>query len=381
MNADLLDLEEQESLENISNFNRSQHQAYILRVLRVLKTGIKKLTIALIIPVIVEHPECLKLCVSPEEFSEFIEICTKYFPPNCENTIVDYEKIIDLRIIEVIEMLHSNEAFKAHIPKYIEKLPDEDKELLASFGDLSTIAGIRLSTSASSEINREKVIHVFYLSNEEVKEKIKRTKTDMLVKRIVLKWKTLAKNALLDEYDETLKAKKWENAMITKKEMDKTTERMEEMCNTSAVKQGYLLEEYRNAKSNYEVAARKNIDNERKTRAIKNRNLIQLQTLIHKYDTDIINKIKESDGLSEEIKKKREEIKEFNVEFEKIEEEYLDLVHKKYMEEKIAFENKLYLFMANRAARIIQKYWKIFWKKKQKELKSKGKDKKGKKKK
>lgn len=97
----------------------------------------------------------------------------------------------------------------------------------------------------------------------------------------------------------------------------------------------------------------------------------------------MINKIKESDALSEEIKKKREEIKEFNVEFEKLEEEYMDLVHKKYMEEKIAFENKLYLFMANRAARIIQKYWKIFWKKKQKEMKGKGKgkDKKGKKKK
>lgn len=100
-----------------------------------------------------------------------------------------------------------------------------------------------------------------------------------------------------------------------------------------------------------------------------------------KYDTDIINKVKESDVLVEEIKKKREEIKEFNVEFEKIEEEYMDLVHKKYMEEKIEFENKLYLFMANRAARILQKYWKIYWKKKQKELKSKSKDKKGKKKK
>lgn len=119
---------------------------------------------------------------------------------------------------------------------------------------------------------------------------------------------------------------------------------------------------------------------ELKTEIHRNRNLIQLQTLINKYDTDIINKIKESDALTEEIKKKREEIKEFNVEFEKIEEEYMDLVHKKYMEEKIAFENKLYLFMANRAARIIQKYWKIFWKKKQKELKSKSKDKKKKKK-
>lgn len=113
----------------------------------------------------------------------------------------------------------------------------------------------------------------------------------------------------------------------------------------------------------------------------RNRNLIQLQTLINKYDTDIVNKMKESDVLSEDIKKKREEIKEFNVEFEKIEEEYMELVYAKQMEEKIEFENKLYLFTANRAAKIIQKYWKIFWKKKQKELKSKTKDKKGKKKK
>lgn len=91
----------------------------------------------------------------------------------------------------------------------------------------------------------------------------------MLVKRIALKWKTLTKNALLDEYDEALKAKKWENAMITKREMDKTTERMEEMCRNSAVKQGYLLEDFRNAKLNYEAAARKNLDSERKTRAVK----------------------------------------------------------------------------------------------------------------
>lgn len=91
----------------------------------------------------------------------------------------------------------------------------------------------------------------------------------MLVKRIALKWKILGKNALLDEYDETLKAKKWDYAMITKREMEKTTERMKEMCDSSAVKQGYLLEELRNAKVNYETAARKNIDSERKTRAAK----------------------------------------------------------------------------------------------------------------
>lgn len=91
----------------------------------------------------------------------------------------------------------------------------------------------------------------------------------MLVKRIALKWKTLAKNALLDEYDETLKAKKWENAMVTKREMDRTTERMNDMCNNSGIKQGYLLEEFRNAKSNYDQAAKKNIENERRARAIK----------------------------------------------------------------------------------------------------------------
>lgn len=173
MHADLEDLEEPESVEHISNFNRSQHQAYIQRVLRVLKSGIAKLTIALIIPVISEHPECLEMCVSPEEFKDFNEICTKYFPPNCENLIVEYDKIVDLRIIDVIEMIHSNDAFKVHIPKYVEMLSEQDKELLASFENLHKIAGIRLSTSASSEINREKVIHVFYLSNEEVKEKIK----------------------------------------------------------------------------------------------------------------------------------------------------------------------------------------------------------------
>lgn len=173
MNADLLDLEEAESEENTSDFNRSQHQAYIQRVLRCLRVGIEKLTIALIIPVISEHPECLKLCVSPEEFKDFLEICTKYFPPNSENLIVEYDKIVDLRIIEVIEMIHSKTAFKNHIAKYVEMLSEQDKELLASVQDLYKIAGIRLSTSASSEINREKVIHVFYLSNEEVKEKIK----------------------------------------------------------------------------------------------------------------------------------------------------------------------------------------------------------------
>lgn len=173
MNADLLDLEEQDSIETITNFNRSQHHAYIQRVLRVLKAGISKLTIALIIPAVLQHPECLKLCVSQEEFAEFVEICTKYFPPNCENSIVEYDKIVDLRIIQVIEMLHSNKAFKDHIPKYIEVLSEQEKNLIASFEDLAKITGIRLSTSASSEINREKVIHVFYLSNEEVKEKIK----------------------------------------------------------------------------------------------------------------------------------------------------------------------------------------------------------------
>lgn len=91
----------------------------------------------------------------------------------------------------------------------------------------------------------------------------------MLVKRIALKWKTLGKNALLNEYDETLRIKKWDNAMVTKREIDKTAVRMQEMCNNSAVKQGYLLEDLQNAKHNYEVSARQNIEKERKTRAVK----------------------------------------------------------------------------------------------------------------
>lgn len=171
MNADLLDLEVED--EKIDNFSRSQHISFIHRVIRVLKAGLEKLTIALIVPSILKHPECLKICLSEDEFNEFMEICTKYFPPNCENMNVEYDKIVDLRIIDIIQMLYTNKAFKEHIPKYVDSLTGSDKDIIDSFADLVKISEIRLPMSASFEIIREKVIHSFYLSNEEIKEKIK----------------------------------------------------------------------------------------------------------------------------------------------------------------------------------------------------------------
>lgn len=93
--------------------------------------------------------------------------------------------------------------------------------------------------------------------------------------------------------------------------------------------------------------------------------------MIQKYDLDIGKYTKENHYLLDKLEKNIKQFNNFMIEFKNQEIHYYDVVTKKDTEEKLKQEEKLMLFMINRAAIIIQRSWHNYLQKRKK--KSKGK--------
>lgn len=92
--------------------------------------------------------------------------------------------------------------------------------------------------------------------------------------------------------------------------------------------------------------------------------LLQLQGLIKKYDTTVGSKIRENIELQKIFLEEKQKFEEFMLKYDQEEEEYNRIVIQRREEIQREREAKQMLFMLNRAARIIQNYWRKYIKRK-----------------
>lgn len=107
--------------------------------------------------------------------------------------------------------------------------------------------------------------------------------------------------------------------------------------------------------------------------------LLQLQSMLKKYDTSLGEKMRENLVAEDQYLAAKKVLDDFMVQYRQEERIYKNIVVKREEEERRVQQEKLVIFMMNRAAGKIQKYWRK-WKKDQRKRKrqGKGKGKKGK---
>uniref|UniRef100_A0A1A9VHU2 Dynein regulatory complex protein 10 n=1 Tax=Glossina austeni TaxID=7395 RepID=A0A1A9VHU2_GLOAU len=224
----------------------------------------------------------------------------------------------NFRLIRIIDFFHTNTNILELLPDWMNELDDNDASLLKAFKLLRWITEQRLNKSAIDELKKEKKVHEVYHENEKFKKNIE----------------------------------------------------------ASVARHRELEEELRVTKVNYEKIVNDNIRQEKKARAEKNKLLLQLEALIKKFDQSIGEKMREKIVLEEEYAKQKKIFDEFMITFREKEAEYEIAVVQKEQEEREQQEKKVAFFIMNRAARIIQRFYRKYRKAKkrlEKELLKRGK--------
>ncbi|XP_017039093.1 dynein regulatory complex protein 10 [Drosophila ficusphila] len=356
----------------------AERQVRLEGVERVLKMSQERIKIAMIIPKLLEHPEKLKSVLKGTCYEEVLEPIDSLIHQLGKQT--GHSKLphdhTTMRIVDFFLMNHKIHRFFPHM---MHNLNERDRQLLAAFHFLLDSAHMHLHRSSRSEITKERKLHAIYHQNVDIQKKIKELKASLAFQQVIGKWKTAAKGIYLMKVEEDLANKKWQNNVAIQNEIEKCNRTMRSYHKGSMDRQKELEEELILARETYEKMTKKNLSEEHELRSEKNKYLLQLQSLLKKYDASLGEKMRENLVAQDQFLVAKKILDDYMVQFKQEERVYKNIVVKKEEEERRIQQQKLVIFMMNRAAAKIQKYWRK-WKKDQRKKKrqGKGKGKKGK---
>ncbi|XP_055380814.1 uncharacterized protein LOC129611620 [Condylostylus longicornis] len=284
-------------------------------------------------------------------------------------------KKFDFCLLTVIDIFYENVEFRQCLNQYINSLSETCKTLLDSIKEIRKIAEVKLTASNITETLRDKQLHEMFHESVKTRKDAGLLMSQLMEKEANLNWKLLTKDGLIKKYKEDLSFKKWENSIKIKKEMVHSNQKMEEIWTESEQRRVQLEEELKEAKLTYSKILTENLRKDKSLRQRRNRLLLQLQAFIKKFDHENFEKIKEIERLDEERQEMQKKFDDFMEIFNQLNSEYIVLKQQKDTEAKKSFEHKLMMFILNRAAKVIQRAWRVVIKARRK------KGKKGKKKK
>ncbi|XP_016981268.1 dynein regulatory complex protein 10 [Drosophila rhopaloa] len=356
----------------------AERQVRLEGVERVLKMSQERIKIAMIIPKLLEHPEKLKSVLMGtcyEEVLEPIDSMIRHLGKQTGRSKLPHDHTT-MRIVDFFLVNHNIHRFFPHLKH---SLNERDQQLLAAFHFLLESAHLHLHRSSRSEITKERKLHAIYHQNVDIQKKIKELKASLAFQKVIGKWKTAAKGIYLMKVEEDLANKKWQNNVAIQNEIEKCNRTMRNYHKGSMERQKELEEELNTARETYEKMTKKNLTEEHELRSEKNKLLLQLQSMLKKYDTSVGEKMRENLVAQDQFLEAKKILDDFMVQFKQEERVYKNIVVKREEEERRVQQQKLVVFMMNRAAAKIQKYWRK-WKKDQRKKKrqGKGKGKKGK---
>ncbi|XP_030372923.1 golgin subfamily A member 6-like protein 22 isoform X2 [Scaptodrosophila lebanonensis] len=308
-------------------------------VIHVLSESIERVKISLILPKLLENPRHLKEVLKGTKYEQGVSMVNDFMR---RRDIIVKEKrppLMDHGMIKIIDYFQRNYSIYQLFPKHL------------------------LRTS-KSEITKERKLHQMYRENESLKASISELRAKLRSQKVTLRWKMAAKEAYIRKYDDDLAYKKWQNNVRIQNEIEKCSRVIRTNHKASLEKQQELEKELEKSRSEYEKETKQNLIAEREARAEKNKLLLQLQSLLKKYDNSIGEKMRENLRLEDDFNEAKKQFDDFMVFYHAEEAIYNDIVVKREEEERREQQRRIVVFMMNRAARKIQKYWRK-WRKDQ----------------
>ncbi|KAH8271504.1 hypothetical protein KR018_001813 [Drosophila ironensis] len=357
----------------------AERQARLEAVERVLKESQERIKIAIIMPKLLENPEELKSVLKGTIYEEVlgdIDRMIRLLGKQTGRAVVPH----DHSTMKIVDFFLRNYHIYRFFPHWIRRVDKADQQLLAAFHFLMQSAHIHLHRSSISEITKERKLHAIFHQNKDFQAKIKELKASLAFQKVIGKWKKAAKGIYLMKVEDDLANKKWQNNVNIQNEIEKCNRTMRAYHKSSQERQKELEEVLKNAQETYEKMTRTHLKEEQELRNEKNKLLLQLQSMIKKYDSNLGDKMRDNIDMEDQYMVAKRNLDDFMVIYLQEERVYKDVVVKREEEERRVQQQKLVVFMMNRAATKIQRYW-LKWKKDQRKRKAKmgkGKGKKGK---
>ncbi|KAH8356689.1 hypothetical protein KR200_002135, partial [Drosophila serrata] len=357
----------------------AERKARLEGVERVLKLSQERIKIAMIIPKLLENAENLKSVFTNTCYEEILGPIEKMI--HHLGTQTGRSKLPhDHTTMRIVDFFLVNYQIYRFFPRLMRNLEDRDRQVLAAFHFLVESAHVHLNRSSRSEITKERKLHAIYHQNVDIQKKILDIKASLAFQKVVGKWKTAAKGIYLMKVEDDLANKKWQNNVAIQNEIEKCNRTMRLYHKGSMDRQKELEEELNAAREAYEAMTKKNLQEEQDLRSEKNKLLLQLESLLKKYDSSLGEKMRANIAMEDQYLLAKKVLDDFMIQFRHEERIYRNIVVRREEEERRIQQEKLVVFMMNRAATMIQKYWRK-WKKDQRKRNrraAKGKGKKGK---
>ncbi|KAF5293692.1 hypothetical protein FQA39_LY03177 [Lamprigera yunnana] len=353
------------------------------RVMYVLDDTIKKLRIAACLPALLENDRWLKKHFREEQMEFIHKVCAKcVISPKSHKNIhtttareVSFdEKQSKLKsavnlpdMMKVLEMLWNRKELTENLLHCFEQIADKNSQLFINcIKSLREVAQSKLKRTASEQRAHEASLRKAWSENLEMEEKILGLQKELDNQREYFEDRILEKKLVVFDQEKTihdlLRSSKHDirNIVYT---FEKT---MSNENNNNAVKLQEWAQNTKISTQHYEELLSEHLKSEKKLRKKRLQVESRLLNWINKFDEDMEERRQQYESIKIGYEYEKSEMQALQELFAKQEEEYTILMAEKASKaEKLQME-KQSRFIRNRAARIIQRFWRAYYKAKYK---------------
>ncbi|KAH8419084.1 hypothetical protein KR222_004646, partial [Zaprionus bogoriensis] len=335
----------------------STRVSLIALVLKAIDDALGRVKISIILPKLIENRELLAQMVTDTQYSPAIGLIDDFIRRREIILKLQRPPLADHRMIKIIDFFQLNHKMFELFPGLMNKMSINERKLLSSFEMLRDLAERRLERDAYEHIKDERRLQAVYKKHCIYMERISQLQEKIKAQKRELREKVIAKIERTNQIEKEMNEKKVLNDERVQQEMDDNRRKIREFKKKFLETQEQIIEELKTTRIEYAQFVKINKVIEKQAKDEKNKSEIQLESIIRKYDAAIREKKIEILELEEKVTEARKDMDKFMKTYRKEEKIYTNIVIKYEKEEARKMQQMLLRYMMNRAARIIQKYW------------------------
>uniref|UniRef100_A0A336KMG9 Dynein regulatory complex protein 10 n=1 Tax=Culicoides sonorensis TaxID=179676 RepID=A0A336KMG9_CULSO len=345
-----------DSEESCQSLQKVEYNIHNHRVLQIFDNLIKCMGLIFCLADMLKNQDLITAYFDYHDKEEILMFC-QMLMDDFIGVLHDGKALHSLQLSKVFEKLIKSEL-RNEVPEYINYIPLESKDLYKNMKALKKLANNRLKLTAAKEMAKEKVLHKIYSSNIKNQEKINVLQEKIDQHELQFKDILLEKYAKVERLKREIGILKQENKDQIAKHIYESDKIMLNHCKESDNKQKNLRDSVETSNGKYQRTLDQNLRTEKQLRERKVKVTQQLQQWISKYDADVGIRTKVFEKLTKKLNEEEAAFKKWLEEdFDPQEKNYNFLMEEKEEEERRVHQEKLWMFMMNRAAKLIQKYW------------------------
>ncbi|KAG5677299.1 hypothetical protein PVAND_007068 [Polypedilum vanderplanki] len=365
------DEKEDEDFQSDKALRNFEFQIQVNRILQIFDELVKKIEVILCLPEFIKDHELMKKFFSEEDINQLTLYCkNRNFEINT-NDPKEEEKVNRL-----IQTLLSSELH-LYSENYKDNISLQKIIFLSSIKELRNIINSRLQLTAPKELKREQILHQIWKRYEKTKEKIATLREKWFYRKENFEEKMKNKYETIERYTKEIEILKKQNEIEINDQIEQSNVNIINFCKEkdNAIEKKY--NEAEEARDAYKDLLSEDLNREKMLREQKDKAIQALQAILHKYDVEVgEERTRELEELRSALELQR---KEFGIWKDTVFDPQIRLHEKLMFEraetERLEMEKQMLIFMMNRSAKILQKYWRALVSKKKKKKGRRGKKK------